>query len=151
MSFRQLKELTENDKGLIIEELKAILHRREEIVFALLFGSLVNPPISGKYGDMDIGLYVRPDSVRAAEYVLEARIEVEIYHALTRRGVTFPPPEVLILNNAPNHFLVRIFKGNYVILKGEEGAITDFIEEISEKSMANFHFRMESLRDIVEG
>lgn len=53
--------------------------------------------------------------------------------------------------NAPNHFLVRIFKGNYVILKGEEGTITDFIEEIGEKSMTNFHFRMESLREVLEG
>jgi predicted nucleotidyltransferase len=151
MSFRPLKELTQNDKGLIIEELKAVLKRHEEIVFALLFGSLVNPPISGKYGDMDIALYVTPDSIRTAEYVLEARIEAEIYNALTPRGVSFPPPEVLILNNAPNHFQVGIFKGNYEVLKGEEGAITDFVEEIGGKSMANFHFRMESLREFLEG
>lgn len=151
MSFRPLKELTEHDKGLIAEELKAVFHRHEEILFALLFGSLVNPPLAGKYGDMDIALYVSPDSIQTAEYVLEARIEAEIYNALTPRGVSFPPPEVLILNNAPNHFLVRIFKGNYVILKGEEGTITDFIEEIGEKSMTNFHFRMESLREVLEG
>gem|GEM_PF-5297259 len=54
MSFRPLKELTEHDKGLIAEELKAVFRRHEEILFALLFGSLVNPPLAGKYGDMDI-------------------------------------------------------------------------------------------------
>lgn len=151
MSFRRLKKLSENDKGLIIEELKAILHAHEEIEFALLYGSLVTPEIVGKYGDIDIALYVGPLSISMADYALESRIEAEVYKALSLQGLNFPPPEILVINNAPNHFLVKMFKGNYVILKGEEGAITDFIEEIGEKSMGNFHFRMESLRESVEG
>jgi len=151
MSFRKLRELPDKDKQLIIEELKTLLLKREEILFALLFGSLVNPTVSGKYGDMDIGLYLNPHSIRSADYALEAGIEAEIYNALSLRGVSFLPPEVLILNHAPNHFLIGIFKANYVVLKGEEEAITDFIEKVGEKSMATYHFRMESFREMAGG
>lgn len=151
MSFRRLKEISENDKGLIIEELKAILHPHGEVVFAIIYGSLANPGIAGKYGDMDIALYVDPHSIHRAGYVLESRIEAEIYRALALRGLNFPPPEVVVINKAPNHFLVKMFKGNFIILKGEEGPITDFIEDVGKKSMANFHFRMESLRELAEG
>ena len=151
MSFRQFKKVSENDRALIIEELKAILEAREDTVFALLYGSLADPGNTGKYGDIDLALYVTPKSICAAEYVLESRIEVEIRKTLSLRGLDFPPPEVIIMNSAPNHFLVRIFKGNYVILKGEEGPITDFIEEVGGKSMENFHFRRESLQELLEG
>jgi hypothetical protein len=66
-------------------------------------------------------------------------------------GCLFPPLEILTVNNAPNHFLVKMLKGPYLILKGEEGEITDFIEAVGAKSMANFHFRMESLKEVAEG
>jgi len=151
MSFRRFKKLSENDRTLIIEELKALLQAHEEIVFAILYGSLANPGHAEKYGDIDIAVYVSPQSIHRAEYVLESRIEAEIIKSFSHRRSNFPLPEVLIINKAPNHFLVGIFKGNYVVLKGEEGAITDFIEEIGEKSMDNFHFRMESLQEVVEG
>ena len=151
MSFRRLREISAKDKELIIEELKSILHPHGEIIFALIYGSLVTPGIARQYGDMDIALYVDSHSIRRAEYVLESRIEAEIYRALTLRGLNFPPPEVLIINKAPNHFLVKMFKGNFIILKGEEGPITDFIENVGNKSTDNFYFRMESLRELMEG
>lgn len=151
MSFRRRRRLSQNDKALLIEELKAILQRHEEIVFALLYGSLANPAISGGYGDMDIAVYASPQASQTAEHVLASTIEAEIYKSPSLRGLNFPPPEVLVINHAPNHFVVKIFKEDYVLLKGNEEALTDFIEETSRISMENFYFRMESLREVAEG
>lgn len=148
MTLRRLTEISESDKAGIIEGLKEILQLHEEILFGLLYGSMADPGIAGKYGDMDIALYVTPDSLRTAEYVLESRIEAEVYRALRERGLNFPPPEIIIMNTAPNHFLVKMFKRPYIFLKGEEGPITDFIEEIGSRSTENYHLRMESLREV---
>jgi hypothetical protein len=44
-----------------------------------------------------------------------------------------------------------LFNDDYIILKEDEEALTDFIEKISERSMANSHFHLESLREAAEG
>lgn len=100
---------------------------------------------------MDIAVYLNPNSFHSPPHRWESRMEAEIYRALSQRGLNFPPAEVLILNQAPIYFFVKIFKGIFVVLKGEEEVITDFIEAIGTKSTENYHFRMESLREVAEG
>jgi predicted nucleotidyltransferase len=150
MSLRRSKQLSERDRAIIIEELKAFLHTHEEILFAILYGSLVDSVASERYGDIDLALYMKPEQLNVLEYVLESKIEAEVYRVLSVRGLNFPPVEIHIINNAPSYFLINIFKSNYVILKGDEEVLTDFIDAIGEKSMANFYFRTESLRELAE-
>jgi predicted nucleotidyltransferase len=151
MTIGPRKTLSSIDKEIIIQEVKKFLHSQEGVRFALLYGSLADPGDGGRYGDMDIALFMNPGFLTAAEYRLEADMEAKIHGVLSSRGLPFPPLEILIVNNAPNHFLVKMLKGPYLILKGEEGEITDFIEAVGAKSTANFHFRMGSLKEVAEG
>ena len=70
---------------------------------------------------------------------------------LSARGLNFVPVEVSIINRAPYSFLTTILNERYEILKQDEEALTDFIEEVGRRSMANFHFRSESMRELLEG
>jgi hypothetical protein len=151
MTIGPRKKLSSGDKEVIIQEVKAYLHSQEGVRFALLYGSLAEPGDGGTYGDMDIALFMDPEFLATAEYRMEADMEAKIHRVLSSRELRFPPLEILIVNNAPNHFLVKMLKNPYLILKGEEGEITDFIEAVGAKSMANFHFRMGSLREVAEG
>jgi len=150
MAIRRLKRILEPEKEGIIEALKAFLQSREEIVFALLYGSLVNPEFPGKYGDIDIALYVRSEQLVAPNYVFESKIEAEAYHLLSSRGLGLLPVEVSLINHAPYPFIVKLFKGGYIILKEDEDVLTDFIDEIGRESMDNSHLRSESLRELLE-
>jgi len=151
MAIRRLKELSGEGKAVVIEALKALLQTQEGILFSLLYGSMVDPVIPGKYGDIDIAVYLRPEKFRGPEYILESQIEAEAYRVLSNRVQDLPPVEVCIINNAPYSFLIRLFKGKYLVLKEDEEVMTDLIEEISGKAMANSHLRSESLREVVEG
>jgi predicted nucleotidyltransferase len=149
MPLRRLKTVSDSDKEIIIEELRKFLHSCEEIIFALLYGSMVASEVQEKYGDIDLAIYIRPEKLMEPEYVLESKIEIEAYKILSMRGIDFPPLEVLVINNAPYPFLVKLFKSRYVVLKANEEALTDFIDEVGTKSMVNLHLRSESLRELV--
>jgi len=54
------------------------------------------------------------------------------------------------MNQAPYPFLVQLLKGKYLILKEDEEAFTDFMEEVGARAMANSFIRSESLRELLE-
>ncbi|MBM4330122.1 MAG: hypothetical protein FJ117_02660 [Deltaproteobacteria bacterium] len=148
MALRRLKKISDPDKIAILEELKALLQAHDEVIFALLYGSMIDPVVPEKYGDIDLAVYVKPERLNAPEYTLESQIEAEAYRSLSAKGLNFPPIEVLIMNQAPYPFLVKSLKGQYVILKEDEEAFTDFIEEVGAKAMANSFIRSESWREL---
>lgn len=149
MVLRRLKTVSDSDREVLIGELRKFLHSHEEIIFALLYGSIVDPIVPQKYGDIDLAIYIRPEVLRGKEYILESQIEAELYKVLSMKGIKFPPTEVLVINNAPYPFLTKLFKNRYVVLKEDEEALTDFIDEVGRKSMVNSHLRSESLREAV--
>jgi predicted nucleotidyltransferase len=149
MAIRHLKKVSDTEKNAMIEALKTYLNERDEVVFALLYGSLVDPVLSGTYGDIDLGLYVRADDLITSSHVLESRIEAEARRFLSSKGLNYLPVEASVLNNAPFPFLVKLFKGKYLVLKENEQVLTDFIEEVGREFSASFHFRAESLREVV--
>jgi len=136
---------------MIIEELKTFLQNREEIIFALLYGSMVGPIAPEKYGDIDIALFLKPEQINIPEYLFESKMEVEVSKLLMGRGIEFPPIEIKIINNAPYPFLISLFRSKYLALKEDEEVLADFIEQTSERAMANSYLRVESLREVVEG
>lgn len=150
MAIRRLKRISDQDKGAIIKVLTALLHARDEVCFALLYGSMIDPVVQERYGDVDIGIYMKPEHLQFPEYILESQIEAEAYNLLSARGLNSPPVEVSVINNAPYSFLVKLFKGPYSLLKENDEVLTDFIDEVGEKSMANSYLRSESLRELVE-
>jgi predicted nucleotidyltransferase len=150
MGLRHLKRVSDRDRETVVEALRSVLCAHDEVIFALLYGSMVTPLVPGHYGDIDIAVYVRSNELRVAEFVFESRIEAQIHRHLFSLGLNYPPVEVLILNEAPYTFLTKLFKGEYVVLKEDEEALTDFIEEIGGRSMANFHLLSESLREVTE-
>lgn len=150
MALRRLKKISDHDKALILEELKNLLNTHEEVIFALLYGSMVDPLMPERYGDIDIALFVNSQNLQSSEYILESQIEAQTSRILSAKGLDFPPIEVLIINNAPNSFLVKLFKSPYIVVKETEEVMTDFIEEIGKKSSADYHFRSEALRELLE-
>lgn len=150
MALRRLKRVSDQDKGAIIKVLTALLHAHDEVCFALLYGSMTDPVVPERYGDVDIAIYVKPGHLQSPEFILESQIEAEAYNLLSAKRLNFPPVEVSVINNAPYSFLVKLFKGPYILLKENDEVLTDFIDEVGGKSMANSYLRSESLRDLLE-
>lgn len=150
MAIRRLIELNQEEKKIIIEELKAFFKSRPEIIFALIYGSITEPGNSGKYGDVDLALYIKEDMLHRPEFIVEAHIEAEAYKFLSTRSLKFPPLEVIVINRAPYPFLVKLLKSNYLLIKENENIFTEFIEKVSGQALANSYFRSASLRELLE-
>lgn len=149
MPIRPLKTISNSGKEILIEALKKFFHSREDIVFALLYGSMVTPEVHEKYGDIDLAVYVRSDRLKEPEHILESKIEAEISRHLSYKQLNSPPIEVLVINDAPYSFSAKLLKGKYIVLKEDEEALSDFIEDVGRKSMINHHLRSESLREVI--
>jgi predicted nucleotidyltransferase len=150
MAIRRLKRISDQDKGGILKELKALLYAHDEISFALLYGSMVNPVDPERYGDVDIAIYVKREHLQLPEFILESQIEAEAYRLLAAKDLNSPPIEISVINNAPCSFLVKLFKGRYIVLKENDEVLTDFIDEVGGRAMANSYLRSESLREMLE-
>ncbi len=149
MPIRPLRRISASEREAILEELKGFFHLQEDIVFALLYGSMVSPEIHEKYGDIDLAVYVKAERLKEPEHFLESKMEIDLFRRLVHKGFNPPPIEVLTLNHAPYSFSSKLLKGKYIILKEDEEALTDFIEEVGRRSMINHHLRFESLQEVI--
>jgi Trp operon repressor len=50
MPLRRLKTVSDSGREALLEELRKFLHSREEVIFALLYGSMVDSEFQEKYG-----------------------------------------------------------------------------------------------------
>lgn len=149
MTIRRLRTVSDSDREVLIEELKKFFQSREEIVFALLYGSMVAPKVRERYGDIDLAVYVRSERLTESRYLVESKIEAQISRHLAYKELDSPPIEVLVINDAPYSFSAKLLKGEYIVLKEDEETLTDFIEDVGRRSMINHHLRSESLRDVI--
>jgi len=149
MAIRPLKRISDHEKEKIIKMIEELLTKHEEIIFAILYGSFVEPEIPERYGDIDLALYVRPDHLNMPTYVFESNIEAEACCLLSSYSLNIVPVEVVTLNHAPYSFINKLFKEKYLILKENEEALTDLIEEVGRRAMDNDHLRVESLRELI--
>ncbi len=98
-----------NEKHRIIEEIKRILSRKDEVIFAYLHGSFTE----GSFRDIDIAVYVDENRINnPLEYEITLSIEIE-------RSVNLPI-DVRVLNHAPMHFQYRVIKGELLVSSDDE-------------------------------
>ena len=99
----------------VIQKVSRYLSGRREVVFAYLFGSIVD---SETFRDVDVGLYVKDAISDGFMYSLAMSDELQ---TLLRCHV-----DVIVLNTAPDHLIYSISKGR-VVLNREDDARINFI------------------------
>ncbi len=122
----------------IIEEIKSELVKKENILFAYIFGSFVN---SNNYKDIDIGIYISDfdmDKALDLEFELERILEDKIQKSF----------DVRVINKAPLGFIYNILKGKIVIIERDSLLRSDFESLIFRKYFDYQHLIDEYLKEI---
>ncbi|MGQ9825219.1 MAG: nucleotidyltransferase domain-containing protein [Desulfotomaculales bacterium] len=132
--------LTGRKREKITRQLKHLLAKRREIIFAYLFGSFLTDPC---FRDLDIGIYLREETVpreRALEYELSlgAELEQEIHY----------PVDVKVLNYAPVP-LCHSVSGGEVIFSRNEGVRYDWVEKTWDMYLDMQYFLRNNLLDLL--
>ncbi|ACI19832.1 type VII toxin-antitoxin system MntA family adenylyltransferase antitoxin [Dictyoglomus thermophilum] len=125
-------------KEKIIEIIKEELEKRENILFAYIFGSFVD---SEKYNDIDIAIYVSDfnrEKVLDMEFELERILEDKLKI----------PFDVRIINEAPLGFVYNVLKNKIIVLDRDSLLRSDFESLIFRKYFDYQHLIDEYLREI---
>lgn len=151
MAIRKFKIVPEEMKKKVMDCIRVVTLRHDNILFSFIFGSFVNQDEANRYGDIDLAVYPLGSDIESESYVLEAKLEAEIMEELSEHKLLYPPVEVINLKKAPYHFLASLFRQPYIMIKENEDAFTSLIEDTGARALANNHLRKESIREVLEG
>jgi len=102
----------------IIEQLGRFLEKREEIQFAILFGSIAKGT-SNKLSDVDIAVMLAPGFKDSSPYGYQATLTADLMQELKRNDV-----DVVILNEAPIPLKYEILRyGDFVHIRDKQARI----------------------------
>ncbi|MFN3739603.1 MAG: nucleotidyltransferase domain-containing protein [Thermodesulfovibrionales bacterium] len=111
----------------IIQKVSTCLQKRQEVIFAYLFGSFIDPEMPG-FRDIDVGIFIKPySSNRAIE--LEIELSEEIGKAIKRSY----PVDVVVINELNPLFARKVITGKFLFTKNEDLWI-DFVVNTSMKA-----------------
>ncbi|KUG18975.1 hypothetical protein ASZ90_011314 [hydrocarbon metagenome] len=111
------RELSPEEKQRLFDRLAAVLQKREEILFAYVYGSFLD----GAFRDIDIGVFLRDDSSKTADPLrYETTLEQELEESV---GV---PIDVRVLNAAPLPFAYSVLRTGEVLVSRDERARCDY-------------------------
>lgn len=96
----------------IIELVRQNLSARQEIVFAYVFGSIVD---SNAFKDVDVGIYVDDKVSDGFAYAFDVSGELE---KLLRCRV-----DVIVLNKAPDHLIYSISRGRIILNRDDDARV----------------------------
>ncbi len=105
-------------KSDITSILTRLLTDRPEILFAYLFGSVIE---SDRFRDVDVAVFVEPEKAPEDWLTYVLRLTADIEQAVGYRA------DVVLMNNAPDHLIHSIAKGILLIDRDEEFR-SDWIE-----------------------
>lgn len=107
--------ISEQERGKIISTIKSILLGHEEILFAYIYGSFIDPEIR-IFRDIDIGVYLYQNRVSEEQFMdYSINLSLEIESMIKKY-----PVDVVILNNAPLSLSFRITQGELLFMRDED-------------------------------
>jgi len=106
----------------IQDSIKQLLARKNEIVFAYLFGSFVEEVT---YNDIDVAIYIDPKKYKK---ILASKIAYDIKLALEIEKETKNTVDLIIINNAPDHLIYSISAGLLIVNRHDDLRV-DFITQ----------------------
>ena len=133
--------LKKKDKEEILAQIRSILQKRPEVVFAYCHGTfLLENKI--KFRDIDIALYLKGDFKREPfDY------EQEIAELLEKK-IKYPV-DVKVLNVTPFYFLNNVFRTGKLLFSRNDFLLAELIEDSNRQAMINYNFSLQSFKELV--
>ena len=120
---------TEKEKERIISIIKGELEGREDIIFAYIYGSLIDHEMIF-YRDIDVGIYVS-DMGKTKDWNYEIKIAIDIEEKLRSEGFSIPV-DIRVINISDVLYVHKVIQGRLLVTKDED-LWADFIVNISMK------------------
>ncbi len=111
----------------ITENLKDFFSKREEIQFAIIFGSLAKGT-ANKLSDVDIAVMVDPHFVDTSPYGYHATLTADLMQKLKRNDV-----DVIMLDEAPILLRYQVLRyGNFIYIRDKQARIQFQVDTLNQ-------------------
>ncbi|MCX7793992.1 MAG: nucleotidyltransferase domain-containing protein [Thermodesulfovibrionales bacterium] len=107
----------------IIQTISTCLQKRDEVIFAYIFGSFTDQEIISR--DIDIGIFIRNFSSNKA-----IELEIELSEEIGKMIKRIYPVDVIVINNLNPLFVRKVITGKLLFTK-DENLWIDFVVNIS--------------------
>jgi len=125
----------------IIENLKDILSKEDNIVSAFLYGSFL---YDKKYNDIDLGIFTNQKQKKSELLDYEFELNEKLSHNIKKNKF-----DVRIIDNAPSSFLFNVFQGKCLFMKDD--TITDKMELVTHKELDKQYYRDQFYHFLIQG
>lgn len=133
------KQIPQSEKQKLVKEIASQIEKRENIMFAYIFGSFVREE---RFSDIDIGIFCEN-----SEKIDSLRFELELEGEIN--SLTKFPVDVRIINHAPLSFAYHVIKEGMVI-KDEDSDLRSDFEGMIFKKYGDFSiYRKRYLREVI--
>jgi len=133
--------LKKKDKEEILAQIRSILQKRPEVVFAYCHGTfLAENKI--KFRDIDIALYLKED-FKKETFNYEQKIA-----ELLEKKIKYPV-DVKVLNVTPFYFLNNVFRTGKLLFSRNDFLLAELIEDSNHQAMINYNFSLQSFKELV--
>jgi len=121
-NYRELQMIAE-----VIEKLNKYFDKHEEILFAVIFGSIAKGK-ANKLSDIDIAVMISPDFNKPFPYGYQAELITDLMQVLARNDV-----DVVILNKAPIALKYEVLRyGKFIYIRDKQARIKFQIDTINQ-------------------
>ncbi len=120
MKTRPRKNLDQEEKALLVSQLKKMLAGKEHVLFAYLYGSFL---AEGFFRDIDIAVYFDPSGFKDSNDMLTYSLALSAECDMGTSGVSF---DLRPLNLAPLPFRFDVVSNGRIIFSRDEERQVDF-------------------------
>lgn len=140
--MREFYHLEKEKRKEIIDKIRDILYKKEDIIFAYIYGSFLD---NLSFRDIDIGIFFKEvckEDLSDIEFSLAKEISSEV-------NLPFEIIDLRILNGAKRPFLNSIFRTGLLLFSRDDEFLSNLIEETSLEAISNEYISYLSLKELL--
>ena len=144
--MKEFYRLTKQEKEEMTDKIRQFLEKREEISFAYIFGSFLEPEHIS-FRDIDVAVFLSKPTIKKEEvFNYETKLSIELGQFI---NFSFDKIDIKVLNFAPESFQNNIFSRGNLLFAKNSNLLVLLIEKTSQEAVANYNFSMQSFKELI--
>ena len=144
--MKEFYRLTKQEKEEMTDKIRQFLEKREEISFAYIFGSFLEPEHIS-FRDIDVAVFLSKPTIKKEEvFNYETKLSIELGRFI---DFSFAKIDIKVLNFAPVSFQNNVFSRGNLLFAKDSNLLVSLIEKTSQEAVANYNFSMQSFKELI--
>lgn len=144
--MKEFYRFTKQEKEILTQKISQFLEKREEISFAYIFGSFLEPE-NISFRDIDVAVFLFEPAIKKEKiFDYETELSMELGKFI---NFSFDKIDIKVFNFAPISFQNNVFSRGNLLFAKNNNLLASLIEKTSQEAVANYDFSMQSFKELI--